>query len=67
MAGQPVIMPKQKKLLVGGEYQVYVIDLDEKGFPTGDPTQVVVNCSQVRAMVYSERFERAYVGVEVSK
>jgi hypothetical protein len=67
LTGQPAIMPKAKKVLIGGESCVYAIDLDDKGFPTGEPVQIVVNCPQVKAMVYSEKYERAYVGVEVSK
>jgi hypothetical protein len=67
LTGPPAILAKQKKLAVGGEYYVYVMSLDDNAFPTGDVTQVYVNCPQVRALVYSERFERAYVGVEVSK
>lgn len=63
----PAILSKQKKVAVGGQHVVYVLDLDDKGFPQGDPMQVQVNCPQVRALLYSERFERLYVGVEVSK
>lgn len=67
LTGPPAVFSKAKKLAVGGENALYIIDLDDHGFPTGVPTRVLVNCPQVRAMVYSERFERAYVGVEVSK
>jgi hypothetical protein len=67
LTGFPAVLAKQKKLLVGGQYSVYVMDLDDKGFPTGTPTQVLVNIPQVRGMVTSERFERVYVGVEVSR
>jgi hypothetical protein len=67
LMGPPAILSKQKQLAVGGEYYVYLIGLDDKAFPTDDVTRVYVNCPHVRALVYSERFERAYVGVEVSK
>ena len=67
LTSPPAILSKQKKVAVGGQYQVYLIDLDDKGFPAGNPTQVQLNCPAVRALVYSERFERLYVGVELSK
>ncbi len=67
LTSPPAILSKQKKLIVGGEYFVYSLELDDKGFPTGEPTQMIVNCPIVRALVYSERFDRAYIGVEVSK
>ena len=60
-------MAKRKQIVVGGEFRVYVIDLDDKGIPTGEPIQVLVNCPAVRALAASERFERVYVGVELSK
>ena len=67
LSGPPAILSKQKKVSVGGQNRVYLIDLDDKGFPTGEFTQTPVNCPQVRAMIYSERFDRLYVGVELSK
>ena len=67
LSGPPAILTKQSKLAVGGQSIVYLVDLDAKGFPTGDVVQTVVNCPQVRALVYSEKYDRAYVGVEVSK
>lgn len=63
----PAILTRQNKVAVGGQHLVYVLDLDDKGFPVGEVTAVQVNCPQVRALLYSERFERLYVGVEVSK
>jgi len=35
LTGQPAILSKQKKVLIGGESCVYAIDLDEKGFRRG--------------------------------
>ena len=67
LSGPPAILSKQKKVAVGGQNRVYLIDLDDKGFPTGEFTQTPVNCPQVRTMIYSERFDRLYVGVELSK
>lgn len=67
LSGPPAILSKQKKVAVGGQHLVYLIDLDDKGFPIGEFSQTYVNCPQVRAMIYSERFDRLYVGVELSK
>ncbi|MBI2805818.1 MAG: hypothetical protein HYX68_12635 [Planctomycetes bacterium] len=67
LSGPPAVLTKRKKLAIGGEYLVYVMDLDEVGLPTGVPTRMLVNNPFVKALVYSERFDRAYVGVEVSK
>lgn len=67
LGGQPAILTKQKKVAIGGQNSVFLIDLDDKGFPRGDVLQAMVNAPQVRAMVYSEKHERLYVGVEVSK
>jgi hypothetical protein len=63
----PAIVSKQGKVAVGGEYAVYQVNLDEKGFPVGDVIQVQVNAPQVRALVYSEKYDRLYAGVEVSR
>ena len=67
LTSRPAILAKRKQVVVGGEFRVYVIDLDDKGIPTGEPIQVQVNCPAVRALASSERFERVYVGVELSK
>jgi hypothetical protein len=67
LSGPPAIVTKQSKVAIGGQYCVYVVNLDDKGFPSGDVTQVQVNCPQVHTLVYSERYDRLYVGVDVSK
>ena len=67
LSGPPALLAKQKKVIVGGQYMVYQLDLDDKGFPVGEPIQTQVNCPRVRALIASERFERVYVAVEVSK
>lgn len=68
VSGPPLVMAKGKKLAVGGHHFVYLIDLDEGGFPHLDGgIQMQVLNPLVRAMVYSEKFDRLYVGVEVSK
>ncbi len=67
LTGPPIILPKQKKIVLGGAYHLLVMDLDEKAYPTGDPTHVYVNTPAAKALVYSEKFDRAYVGTEISK
>ena len=61
------MLTRGNKVAVGGHYHVYVIDLDEKGRPRPEVLRVRVLNPHVRALVYSERFDRLYVGVEVSK
>jgi hypothetical protein len=67
LSGPPAILSKQGKLVVGGENRLYLVSLDAKGFPSGDVVQMVVNAPQVKALVYSEKYDRLYVGVELSK
>lgn len=63
----PAVLPKQKLLAVGGQHGVYVFGLDDLGYPALEATKVGVFNPQVRAMAYSEKFDRLYVGVELSK
>jgi hypothetical protein len=44
-----------------------VVTLDDKGRALPDVALVRVFNSDVRTLVYSPRFDRLYVGVEVSK
>jgi hypothetical protein len=67
LTSPPVVLVKANKLAVGGYYHVYVADLDEKGNVRPEVTRVRVLNPNVRALVYSERFDRLYVGVEQSK
>jgi hypothetical protein len=67
LSSAPAIIAKGGKLAVGGHYHVYVVGLDDKGQPQGEVTRVRVLNPQVQALVYSEVFDRLYVGVEVSK
>jgi hypothetical protein len=63
----PVVLPKSKKLVVGSRYHVNVVSLDEQGRCRPEVMHVPVFSPAVRALAYSERFERVYTGVEVSK
>lgn len=67
LGSPPALLAKGRRLAVGGQHQVYVTGLDEQGRPAGPLTRVRVLNPQVRALVYSPRFDRLYVGVEVSK
>jgi hypothetical protein len=67
LTSAPAALSKSKKLAVGGFYHVYLVGLDDEGRPTGEATRVRVLNPQVRAIIYSERFDRLYVGVEESK
>jgi hypothetical protein len=63
----PAVLPKQKLLAVGGNHSVYVFKLDDAGYPALEATRVPVFNPQLRSVVYSEKFDRLYVGVELSK
>jgi hypothetical protein len=67
LSSAPAVLSKAKKLAVGGHYHVYVANLDDEGQVLPEAVKVRVLNPIVRALVYSERFDRLYVGVEVSK
>jgi hypothetical protein len=67
LTSPPAILAKARKLAVGGHYHVYVASLDEESQVLPEVIKTRVLCSAVRALVCSERFDRLYVGVEVSK
>ena len=66
LTGPPTVLGNGK-LAIGGRYQVYLVSLDDKGVPTGDVIQTRVLSPGVRALVYSPKFDRLYVGVELSR
>lgn len=63
----PAVLPKQKLLAIGGQHHVYVFSLDDLGYPALEATKVHVFNPEIRALVYSEKFDRLYVGAELSK
>ncbi len=67
LSGAPVVLSKKSKLAVGGHYFVYLVSLDDKGFPVGEVVPCQVLNAMVRSLAYSEKFERLYVGVDLSK
>ena len=46
---------------------MYIVSLDDQGRATPEVVLARVFNPAVRTLVYSPRFERVYVGVEVSK
>jgi len=67
LTSPPMVVAKGKKLVVGGHHFLYQFKLDDKGMPLPDVTQMQVYNPMVRAMAYSEKFDRLYVGTDVSK
>ena len=63
----PMVFDKGTRVAVGGHYHVYIVPLDGEGNAQPSVTKVPVLSPNVRALVYSPRFDRLYVGVEVSK
>ena len=63
----PVVLGKSNKVALGGQHFVYLVSLDEKGMPLLDVLETQVLNPSVHALAYSEKLDRLYVGVEVSK
>ena len=63
----PAVFAKGKQLAIGGQHHVHVFNLDDQGYPHLDAIQVPVFNPLVKTLVYSEKFDRLYVGVELSK
>ncbi len=63
----PAVFDKGKKLAIGGRYRIYVLNLDDKGRCLPEVAPVPLLNPAVHALVYSQRFDRLYVSVEVSK
>lgn len=67
LTSAPALFAKGSRVAVGGHYGIYVVALDDKGRPTADVTLARVFNPAVRTLVYSPRFDRLYVGIELSK
>jgi hypothetical protein len=67
LTSKPVVLGKSGKVAVGTIYHLYLFTPDAQGRPGRDLTQVPVFNPAVRAMIYSERFDRLYVSTELSK
>ena len=59
----PVILSKQKKIAVGGTNTVYMIGLNPEGRFDGTGESVQIPKTPVKAMTYSEKTNRLYIGV----
>ncbi len=67
LTSPPAVFAKGTKVAVGGHYGTYVVALDDNGRASAEVVFARVFNPTVRALVYSPRFDRLYVGVEVSK
>jgi hypothetical protein len=67
LTSAPAVFAKGTKVAVGGHYGIYVVSLDAQGHATSEAVFARVFNPAVRALVYSPRFDRLYVGVELSK
>lgn len=63
----PQVLGKGEAVAVGGDFRVYLIRLDEEGRARPNVIEAAVNAPLVRALVYSSKYGRLYVGTEVSK
>ncbi len=60
----PVLMTKGNLLAFGGVNKIFFVALDAEGKLTNKLSQTPVANPSVDSLVYSERFDRLYVGVE---
>jgi hypothetical protein len=63
----PTVLAKAKKVVVGGQFRVYVISLDDQGRCLPGLIQVPILNPNVKALIYSERHDKVYVSMEVSR
>jgi hypothetical protein len=63
----PVALNRLRRVAFGGKNRVYVVRLDKKGRVLPGRLQAEVNNPTAEALAYSEKFDRLYVAVEVSK
>lgn len=61
----PVVMTGQKGVAFGGSNALTVYDIDDLGQFTGDWYSVAVNRKEVKAVTYSQKFDRLYIGEDV--
>jgi len=63
----PVVLKARNELAVGGVNRLYLVALDEKGFPKPTSKQTAINSDSVEALAYSEKFDILYVAEEKPK
>ena len=63
----PVVLAKSNQVAIGGQQQIYVVSLDDKG--EAKPEAIVARAFSpaIKALTYSEKFDRLYVGVDLSR
>ena len=67
LLGTPALLIKSNQLAIGGEHRIYVISLDAQAMPRREAIQMHVFNPAVQTLVYSEKFDRLYVSVDLSK
>lgn len=65
--GTPAVFAKGRKLALGSRYRTLIADLDDEGRCRPELTEIPLNNPATMALAYSERFDRLYVTVEISK
>jgi 6-phosphogluconolactonase (cycloisomerase 2 family) len=67
LTSMPAVLTKSNQVAVGGHHFVYLLSLDSEGHPQPEVVQMQVFNPGVRALVYSEKFDRLYVSMDLSK
>jgi len=62
---RPIVLPDRQLLAIGGTNLVSFIHLDDEGRLAGRIFQARINNRTARALTYSKKFDKLYVGVEV--
>jgi len=63
----PLVLKSRNELAVGGAKLLYLISLDEQGFPQPTAKAAKINSRSVAAIAYSEKFDCLYVAEERTK
>lgn len=63
--GRMAVVTKHDKLALGSAGRVMLLHLDKLGRVLPEVTQVKINATRVHAIIYSEKFDRLYVGTDV--
>ncbi len=67
LTSPPVMMPKANQIAIGGRQRVFLLRLDDQGRFKPERVQALIGNQDVEALVYSQKFDRLYVGVEKPK
>jgi hypothetical protein len=63
ISSPPVLLAKHKRLAFGGDKRVALVALDAEGKLTTERIEAEVNTPRVRALTYSDKYDRLYVAV----